>query len=53
MLFHLPVQSNIQDQIILQWRSGESATMHILVVHAIVIILTYDPLPGRQNTFIP
>ncbi|XP_025095936.1 integrator complex subunit 1-like isoform X2 [Pomacea canaliculata] len=40
--------SNIQDQIILQWRSGESATMHILVVHAIVIILTYDPLPGAE-----
>ncbi|KAK7506750.1 hypothetical protein BaRGS_00002225 [Batillaria attramentaria] len=33
--------SNTQDQIILQWKSGESATMHILVVHAMVIILTY------------
>ncbi|KAL8588064.1 hypothetical protein ACOMHN_012102 [Nucella lapillus] len=33
--------SNTQDQIILQWKSGQSATMHILVVHAMVIILSY------------
>ncbi|KAK3607441.1 hypothetical protein CHS0354_035142 [Potamilus streckersoni] len=32
---------NTQDQIILQWQCGESATMHILVVHAMIILLTY------------
>ncbi|KAL3877747.1 hypothetical protein ACJMK2_035409 [Sinanodonta woodiana] len=34
---------NTQDQIILQWECGESATMHILVVHAMIILLTYGP----------
>ena len=34
-------QLDTQDKIILQWKSGESATMHILVVHAMVIILCY------------
>ncbi|XP_052774424.1 integrator complex subunit 1-like [Mya arenaria] len=35
--------SNTQDQIILQWETGESATMHILVVHAMIILLSYGP----------
>ena len=34
-------QLDTQDKIILQWKTGESATMHILVVHAMVIILSY------------
>ncbi|XP_072168172.1 integrator complex subunit 1-like [Diadema setosum] len=33
--------SESQDQVFLRWTSGESATMHILVVHAMVILLTY------------
>ncbi|KAK7113352.1 integrator complex subunit 1-like isoform X2 [Littorina saxatilis] len=42
--------SNTQDQIILQWKSGESATMHILVVHAMVIILSYGlPKDGEAQ----
>ncbi|XP_076458972.1 integrator complex subunit 1-like isoform X2 [Babylonia areolata] len=41
--------SNTQDQIILQWKSGEAATMHILVVHAMVIILSYG-LPTDPKT---
>ena len=40
-------QLDTQDKIILQWKSGESATMHILVVHAMVIILSYG-LPKGQ-----
>ncbi|XP_076072548.1 integrator complex subunit 1-like isoform X1 [Mytilus galloprovincialis] len=35
--------SNTQDQILLQWKEGDSATMHILVVHAMIILLTYGP----------
>lgn len=32
-----------QDQVRVQWASGEQAIMHILVVHAMVILLTYGP----------
>ncbi|XP_076057704.1 integrator complex subunit 1 [Oratosquilla oratoria] len=35
--------SENQDQIRIQWVSGEQAIMHILVVHAMVILLTYGP----------
>ena len=41
-------QSNTQDQILLQWSdSGPSATMNILVVHAMVILLTYEKPTGK------
>ncbi|XP_064459431.1 integrator complex subunit 1-like [Ornithodoros turicata] len=32
-----------QDHIMVQWPSGETATMHILVVHSMIILLTYGP----------
>lgn len=35
--------SESQDQVFLRWSSGETATMHILVVHAMVILLTLGP----------
>ncbi|CAG0882989.1 unnamed protein product [Darwinula stevensoni] len=35
--------SDSQDQILIQWSNGNAATMHILVVHAIVILLSYGP----------
>ncbi|XP_064607195.1 integrator complex subunit 1-like [Liolophura sinensis] len=35
--------SDTQDQILLQWENGETATMHVLVVHAMVILLSYGP----------
>uniref|UniRef100_A0A3B4FN49 Integrator complex subunit 1 n=1 Tax=Pundamilia nyererei TaxID=303518 RepID=A0A3B4FN49_9CICH len=35
--------SESQDQVFLRWTTGETATMHILVVHAIVILLTLGP----------
>uniref|UniRef100_A0A8C4MYX8 Integrator complex subunit 1 n=1 Tax=Equus asinus asinus TaxID=83772 RepID=A0A8C4MYX8_EQUAS len=38
--------SESQDQVFLRWTSGETATMHILVVHAMVILLTLGPPPG-------
>lgn len=41
------LQSNTQDKIILQWKSGESATMRIVVVHAMVILLTYGAPQGN------
>ncbi|WAQ97691.1 INT1-like protein [Mya arenaria] len=41
--------SNTQDQIILQWETGESATMHILVVHAMIILLSYGPAHALQD----
>lgn len=31
----------------LRWTTGEMATMHILVVHAMVILLTLGPPKGR------
>lgn len=34
--------SESQDQILVQWSNGEECTMHILVVHAMIILLTYD-----------
>lgn len=40
--------SNTQDQIILQWESGDSAIMHVLVVHAMIILLTYGPPKGGE-----
>lgn len=39
-------QSDTQDQILLQWENGETATMHVLVVHAMVILLSYGPPKG-------
>lgn len=44
-------QSNTQDQIILQWESGDSAIMHVLVVHAMIILLTYGPPKGNNYLF--
>ncbi|KAK3090472.1 hypothetical protein FSP39_012133, partial [Pinctada imbricata] len=42
--------SNTQDQIILQWEGGDSATMHVLVVHAMIILLTYGP-PNKESPY--
>uniref|UniRef100_A0A8C4PU53 Integrator complex subunit 1 n=1 Tax=Equus asinus asinus TaxID=83772 RepID=A0A8C4PU53_EQUAS len=39
--------SESQDQVFLRWTSGETATMHILVVHAMVILLTLGPPRGN------
>ncbi|KAK0167256.1 hypothetical protein PV327_004680 [Microctonus hyperodae] len=39
--------SESQDQILVQWNSGEECTMHILVVHAMIILLTYDVIDER------
>lgn len=33
----------------LRWTSGETATMHILVVHAMVILLTLGPPRCKQS----
>ncbi|XP_061404832.1 integrator complex subunit 1 [Lethenteron reissneri] len=41
--------SESQDQIFIRWASGETATMHILVVHALVILLTLGPLDGNGD----
>lgn len=41
-------QSESQDQVFLRWTSGETATMHILVVHAMVILLTLGPPRCKQ-----
>uniref|UniRef100_A0A670XWG7 Integrator complex subunit 1 n=1 Tax=Pseudonaja textilis TaxID=8673 RepID=A0A670XWG7_PSETE len=39
--------SESQDQVFLRWSGGETATMHILVVHAMVILLTLGPPQGE------
>ena len=35
--------SESQDQILVTWNTGEESTMHILVVHAMIILLSYGP----------
>lgn len=40
--------SESQDQILVQWSNGEECTMHILVVHAMIILLTYDTSEDDQ-----
>ncbi|XP_014664125.1 PREDICTED: integrator complex subunit 1-like [Priapulus caudatus] len=40
--------SESQDQILVQWSSGEAATLHILVVQAMIISLTYGPLKSSD-----
>ncbi|KAL3185664.1 hypothetical protein MRX96_028572 [Rhipicephalus microplus] len=40
-----------QDHITLQWDSGETATMYILVVHSMIILLTYGPPESDPETF--
>ncbi|XP_012235506.1 integrator complex subunit 1 [Linepithema humile] len=40
--------SESQDQILVQWSNGEECTMHILVVHAMIILLTYDSSEDDQ-----
>ncbi|KPP72873.1 integrator complex subunit 1-like, partial [Scleropages formosus] len=42
--------SESQDQVFLRWTTGETATMHILVVHAMVILLTLGP-PKAESDF--
>ncbi|XP_071797108.1 integrator complex subunit 1-like isoform X1 [Asterias amurensis] len=42
--------SDTQDQVVLYWQTGESATMYILIVHAMVILLTYGE-PKVESDF--
>lgn len=42
--------SSSQGHILVHWSTGEAATMHILVVHAMIILLTYGP-PNNPNQF--
>ncbi|XP_056117655.1 integrator complex subunit 1 isoform X2 [Rhinichthys klamathensis goyatoka] len=44
--------SESQDQVFLRWTTGETATMHILVVHAMVILLTLGPPKGESEFYI-
>uniref|UniRef100_A0A8C6XX02 Integrator complex subunit 1 n=1 Tax=Naja naja TaxID=35670 RepID=A0A8C6XX02_NAJNA len=43
--------SESQDQVFLRWSGGETATMHILVVHAMVILLTLGPPQADDSDF--
>ncbi|KAJ6656005.1 hypothetical protein lerEdw1_004590 [Lerista edwardsae] len=43
--------SESQDQVFLRWIGGETATMHILVVHAMVILLTLGPPQAADRDF--
>ncbi|XP_004705938.1 integrator complex subunit 1, partial [Echinops telfairi] len=43
--------SESQDQVFLRWTGGETATMHILVVHAMVILLTLGPPRAGDTEF--
>lgn len=41
--------SENQDQVLIQWPSGEAASLHIVVVHAMIILLTYGPPEGLPS----
>ncbi|XP_013788490.1 integrator complex subunit 1-like, partial [Limulus polyphemus] len=43
--------SESQGHILVQWANGQAAIMHILVVHTMVILLTYGPPEGDQSHF--
>ena len=43
--------SESQDQILVTWSTGEECTMHILVVHAMIILLNYGPGQGEFYIF--
>ncbi|XP_042293672.1 integrator complex subunit 1 isoform X1 [Sceloporus undulatus] len=43
--------SESQDQVFLRWITGETATIHILVVHAMVILLTLGPPQAGDGDF--
>ena len=51
-LVSLLFQSNTQDQIIIWWESGVSATMYILLVHAMFIYISslycFSPTPRTR-----
>ncbi|OXU26086.1 hypothetical protein TSAR_012850 [Trichomalopsis sarcophagae] len=40
--------SESQDLILVEWATGEECTMHILVVHAMIILLTYDQVDNDE-----
>ncbi|XP_074651067.1 integrator complex subunit 1-like [Tubulanus polymorphus] len=42
--------SDKQDQILIQWENGDTVTLHILVVHAMIILLTYG-YPNEPSDF--
>ncbi|KAK7791007.1 hypothetical protein R5R35_007901 [Gryllus longicercus] len=43
--------SESQDQILVNWSTGEQATMHVLIVHAIIILLNYGPPQEHDELF--
>ncbi|KAL1124337.1 hypothetical protein AAG570_000966 [Ranatra chinensis] len=43
--------SESQDQVLVTWPTSEECTVHILVVHAIVILLTYGPTAVSKSTY--
>ncbi|KAG1699624.1 Integrator complex subunit 1 [Nymphon striatum] len=40
-----------QDQILVQWSNGYTATMHIFVAHAMVVLLSYGPPADNPKYF--
>ncbi|XP_045031439.1 integrator complex subunit 1 [Daphnia magna] len=42
--------SENQDQVLIQWQTGEAASLHILVVHAMIILLTYGAPQLEQHS---
>lgn len=48
-----PIQwSETQEQILISWGVDMECTMHILVIHAMIILLTYGPASGKFYLFI-
>ena len=43
--------TNTQDQIRVQWANDEGAILHISVVHAMIILLTFGPMDSNQKEY--
>lgn len=43
--------SDSQDMILVHWSTGEQAMMHVLIVHAIIILLNYGPAQEPDELF--
>lgn len=44
--------SEDQQLLLVQWQTGESASLHVYVIHAMVILLTYgEPKMDKQSSF--
>lgn len=44
--------SELQEQVMIEWDNGDQCIVQLLVIHAIIILLTYGPVSESQNLYI-